>query len=68
MTENDTMKKALAETLTACAACFRVLARHRLAEEAAIEMDKAGVTENFGVRSEKALELSMPIDPKVWQP
>lgn len=64
---NENMKKALAETLTACAACFRVLAQHRLAEEAAIEMDAAGVKDNFGVRAEQVLELSMPIDPKVWQ-
>lgn len=63
----ESMKKALAETLTACAACFRVIARHRLAEEAATEMEAAGVKHNFGVRAETALELSMPIDPKVWQ-
>lgn len=61
------MKAELAETLTAAAACFRVIARNGLADEALAEMKEAGVTENFGVRAQQALGKKMPLDPKLWR-
>lgn len=60
------MKEELAETLAACAACFRVIARNKLADEVEKELKAAGVTDGFGVRAEKALSENMPLHPKLW--
>ena len=40
----------LKEMREACAACFRVIARHELAEELEIELTLANVEKGFGVR------------------
>lgn len=64
----DPKTQALAETLTACAACFRVIARHDLADELDTELHEAGVRKGFGVRASEANNLGpLPYDPTIWQ-
>lgn len=53
---NKTNLDSLKEMRNACAACFRVIARHELAEELETELILANVKEGFGLRFQNAIK------------
>lgn len=53
---NKTKIKLLKEMRDACAACFRVIARHGLAKELEIELTISYVEKGFGVRFQKLID------------
>lgn len=53
---NKTKIESLKEMRNACAACFRVIARHGLGEELEIELTISYVEKGFGVRFQKLID------------
>jgi len=53
---NKTDIKCLKEMRNACAACFRVIARHELAEELEEELVLSNIKEGFGFRFQELIK------------
>ena len=53
---NQTDIKCLKEMRNACATCFRVIARHELAEELEEELVTSNIKEGFGFRFQQLIK------------